>query len=114
MRLTDDARMATWLRQLSGAASDFDWDAGNRAKHRKHGVQPADIEAMFRGRTVFVGRIVQPEHNEDRWLLLGKDLGGRPLALIFTRRGDQLRPISCRPMRANERKVYEQACQETQ
>lgn len=111
MRLVADAAMAAWLERLTGEPNDFDWDAGNRAKHRKHGVHPADIEGMFRSRTVFVGRIVQPAHNEDRWLLLGQEARGRALALIFTRRGEQLRPISCRPMRANERKVYEQACQ---
>jgi uncharacterized DUF497 family protein len=29
--------------------------------------------------------------------------------LVFTRRGDRLRPISCRPMRRTERQVYEEA-----
>ena len=95
-------------------AKDFDWDAGNRAKHRKHGVEPTDIEAMFRGPTVFLGRIIEPAHDEDRWLLLGQESQQRPLALIFTRRGEQLRPISCRPMRVNERKAYEEACQDDQ
>jgi uncharacterized DUF497 family protein len=93
---------------------DFDWDAGNRTKQRKHRVRPADIEGMFRTRTVFLGRIVEPAHDEDRWLLLGQEPGGRRLALIFTRRGEQLRPISCRSMRANEGKVYEKACEEDQ
>ena len=37
---------------------------------------------------------------------------GRKLALIFTRRGERLRPVSCRPMRRNERKVYEEAIRE--
>ena len=39
-------------------------------------------------------------------------LAERLLALIFTRRGEQLRPISCRPMRRNERTLYEEACKE--
>ena len=55
-----------------------------------------------------------PAHDEDRWLLLGQEPHGCRLALIFTRRGERLRPISCRPMRANERKVYETARQEDQ
>ena len=41
--------------------------------------------------------------------LAGKDGGGRRLALIFTRRGDRLRPVSARPMRRKEREVYEEA-----
>ena len=36
MRLVEDTAMAEWLQQLAGAAQDFDWDAGNLAKHRKH------------------------------------------------------------------------------
>jgi uncharacterized DUF497 family protein len=106
--------MAEWLQQLAGEAKDFDWDAGNPAKHRKHAVEPSDVEAMLRRRTVFIGRIVEPAHDEERWLLLGHESRRRPLALIFTRRGEKLRPVSCRPMRAKERKVYEEACQEGQ
>jgi uncharacterized DUF497 family protein len=100
-----------WLQQFAAATRDFDWDA-NRAKQRKHRVQPADIEGMFRARTVFLGRIVEPAHDEDRWLPLGQEPGGRRPALIFTRRGERLRPISCRSMRTNERSVYEEACKE--
>jgi hypothetical protein len=60
MRLVEDAVMVEWLRQLGGEPQDFDWDAGNRIKLRKHGVQAAEVEEMFRARTVFVGRIVEP------------------------------------------------------
>ena len=48
-------------------------------------------------------------HDEARWLLLGETDAERRLALIFTRRGNQLRPISCRPMRRNERRLYDDA-----
>ncbi len=69
--------------------------------------------SLFR-RTVFLaGRIVEPAHEEPRWLLLGETNTGRRLALIFTRRGRKLRPISCRQMRRNERKLYEEAKLET-
>jgi len=112
MRIVGDDLMAEWLERLTGAPSDFDWDAGNRTKHRKHGVRPADVEGMFSDRTVFVGRIVEPVYDEGRWLLLGRAPQGRLLALIFTRRGERLRPISCRPMRRNERVVYEESCEE--
>ena len=53
--------------------------------------------------TVFLAdRIVEPAHDEPRWLLLGETNKGRRLALIFTRRGSKLRPSSCRQMRRNE------------
>ncbi len=63
---------------------------------------------------VFAGRIVQAEHAEPRWLVLGEDSRGRRLALIFTRRSEQLRPISCRPMRTKERRLYEEAIAQEQ
>jgi uncharacterized DUF497 family protein len=68
-----------------------------------------EVESLFH-RTIFLaGRIIQPAHEERRWLLLGETDEGRRLGLIFTRRGDQLRPISCRPMRRNERSLYDEA-----
>jgi uncharacterized DUF497 family protein len=42
-------------------------------------------------------------------LVLGEDGKHRRLALVLTRRDDRLRPISCRPMRGKERRVYEEA-----
>jgi uncharacterized DUF497 family protein len=35
--------------------------------------------------------------------------GGRRAALIFARRGDKLRPISCRAMRKKEKEAYDAA-----
>ncbi len=109
MRFVDDPETAAWLEGLEGVSQDFDWDAGNRAKNRKHGVAPEDVETLLEQPVLLAGRIVQPTHDEPRWLLLGRDDNGRPLALVFTRRGDRLRPISCRPMRRTERQVYEEA-----
>ncbi len=108
MRLADDEAARAWLEEGPG----LDWDAGNLTKNRKHGVRPEDIEAVVAVLPVFVGRIVEPTHDEPRWLLLGQDARGVRLALVFTRRGDRLRPISCRRMRRNERRLYEEACQE--
>jgi uncharacterized DUF497 family protein len=34
------------------------------------------------------------------------------MARFLTRRGERLRPVSCRPMRRHERKVYEEAIRE--
>ncbi len=112
MKLAADATLAVWLEKLSGRPEDFDWDAANQTKHRKHGVEPEDVEALFRHRTLFLGRIVEPTHDELRGLLLGQDASGRRLALVFTRRGARLRPVSCRAMRRQERKVYEEAIAE--
>lgn len=114
MRLEADPDTASWLDRLTGNAEDFEWDEGNRTKHEKHGVAPAEIEAMLRHAVLFAGRIVEPFHPEPRWLMLGTTDVGRRLALIFTRRGERLRPISGRPMRRRERDAYEEACREDQ
>lgn len=109
MKLVSDSSLDDWLAGLTGASEGFDWDEGNRAKGEKHGVEPSEVESLFR-RTVFLaGRIVEPTHDEPRWLLLGETEAGRLLALIFTRREEKLRPISCRAMRRNERRLYDEA-----
>jgi len=92
MKLVGDPEAEAWLEALSAEA--FEWDSGNRSKTARSSSR---------------GRIVDPVHDEPRWLLLGETNAGRRLALIFTRRGSKLRPISCRPMRRNERKVYDEA-----
>ena len=109
MRFDEDPEVAAWLESLESTGENFDRDAGNRTKSRKHGVEAEDVEALLGQPVLLAGRIVQPEHEEPRWLLLGQDAKGRRLALIFTRRADRLRPISCRPMRRTEREVYEKA-----
>jgi uncharacterized DUF497 family protein len=79
----------------------------------KHGVRTVEVEAIFYGQKfIFAGTIVDPSHDEWRGLILGESDAGRPLALIFTRRGGKLRPISCRPMRTGERRLYETSIQE--
>ncbi|HET7855419.1 MAG TPA: BrnT family toxin, partial [Gaiellaceae bacterium] len=75
----------------------------------KHGFRMADVESLLDAAVVFGGRIVEPVHDEDRYLLLGVTSGGRHAALVFTRRGDKLRPLSCRAMRKREREVYDAA-----
>jgi uncharacterized DUF497 family protein len=112
MKLVDDPEMASWLAQFAGRPQDFDWDAGNLTKNRKHRIEQADVEALFHLPLVFVGYIVEPPHDEDRWLALGQNTEGRRLALVFTRRGSRLRAISCRSMRPKEKKIYEDTRQE--
>ena len=112
MRLVEDPATASWLDQFGGEDQDFDWDAGNRSKLTKHRVEQNDVVSMFRSPIVFAGRIVEPAHDEPRWLVLGRSERGRKLALILTRRDERVRPVSCRPMRRNERKIYEEAIAE--
>jgi len=109
MRLVPDPAAERWLRAMTGAREECEWDSGNLTKHRKHEVVPGDVHALIAGDLYFAGRIVEPAHAEPRWLALGENDTGRRLALVFTRRGDRLRPISCRPMRRKEMALYEEA-----
>jgi uncharacterized DUF497 family protein len=114
MRFADDGDAAAWLGALDGRPANFDWDTGNRTKSRKHRVDAEHVEALLRHPVLLAGRIAEPHHDEPRWLLLGRDGKGRRLALIFSRRGDLLRAISCRPMRRTERQIYEKAIGDTE
>ncbi len=114
MKLVSDLRMAKWLAELSGEHADFNWDVNNRTKNRKHGIEQEQIESLFRACMVFIGRIVEPAHNELRWLLLGQDDKGRYLTLIFTFFFALLRPICCRSMRRKERELYDEAVKSDQ
>ena len=109
VKLAADPATERWLIGLTGSDHEFDWDVGNLTKNRKHGVEATDIQALVGGDFYFAGRIVEPVHAEPRWLALGEDAAGRRLSLVFTRRGDRLRPISCRAMRPKERALYEEA-----
>jgi uncharacterized DUF497 family protein len=96
------------LRDFVPDPENFDWDDGNRNKNLKHGLSCEEIESLFRqDQFIFAGRIIEPAHTEWRGLILGQADSGRALTLIFTRRGERLRPISCRPMREGERRFYE-------
>jgi uncharacterized protein len=92
------------------AVSGFDWDDGNRAKCRKHGVSIAEIESLLSGNP----RVApDPQHStmEGRLIAVGRNTAGRPLFVAFTIRtkGDKqlIRPISARYMHAKEIKSYE-------
>jgi uncharacterized DUF497 family protein len=80
MKLVGDPEAEAWLEALSAEA--FEWDSGNRSKNTKHRFESSEVESLFQ-RTVFLaGPIVEPAHDEPRWLLLGETNTGRRLALI--------------------------------
>jgi len=109
MRLVLDEHAAAWLAEFIPDSENFDWDKGNIQKNLKHRISSDDIESIFwQMEYIFAGKIIEPRHAEWRGLILGQTEKGQFVALIFTRRGENLRPISCRPMRLNERRVYEE------
>ena len=90
--------------------SGFDWDDGNLAKCRKHGVTAEIIESQFlRGVTI----LPDTAHSEleQRFRAVGRTEKGRAIFVVFTlrHRGGEafIRPISARYMHAKEVKYYE-------
>jgi uncharacterized DUF497 family protein len=91
-------------------ASGFDWDTGNWEKCQQHGVSIAEIEAVLRGDPQ-IAPAPRRSLAEERFIAVGRTLGGRALFIAFTlriRNGVRLvRPISARYMHAKEIERYE-------
>jgi uncharacterized DUF497 family protein len=104
MRWEVDEEAVAWL----ATAPALEWDDANTQKLTKHRITRAEVAAVFARVPYLLGRIVEPAHAEPRWLALGRTATGRRVAVIFTRRAARLRPISCRAMRPNERRLYEE------
>jgi uncharacterized DUF497 family protein len=112
MNLAPDDTVSHWLQEFVPDPDNFDWDEGNIRKNLKHGYSSEQVESLFwQTEYIFAGKIIEPAHDEWRGLILGLMEGGRATALIFTRRGEKIRPISCRPMRENEWRFYEKRIQ---
>jgi uncharacterized DUF497 family protein len=92
------------------AIAGFDWDAGNLAKCRKHGVSIGEIETLFEG-TPRIAPTLKHAGSEDRFLAVGRTAAGRGLFVIFMFRmvdaTMRIRPISARYMHKKEFDAYE-------
>ena len=88
----------------------FDWDAGNRAKCRKHGVSVAEVEGLF-SRSLLIIPDSAHSQGEERLRAIGRTAMGRSVFLVFTireRAGKRfIRPVSARYMHRKEVKHYE-------
>lgn len=90
----------------------FDWDAGNLAKCRKHGVSIAEIEWALTHDPVVAPDIAH-SISEQRWIAIGRNQAQRAMYVAFTLRTRQgqifTRPVSARYMHAKEQKRYAQS-----
>lgn len=87
----------------------FDWNKGNSEKNKKHGVDDEEAEEPFIDEHKVVMEDAKHSLKERRYLLLGKTIKERKLAVIFTMRREKIRIISARDMNKKERKVYEES-----
>jgi len=95
---------------MQGAIAGFDWDRGNRAKCRKHGVSADEIESLFL-RPVMILPDEAHSLTESRLKAIGRTAAGRHVFFVFTIREKQgkqyIRPISARYMHSKEVEHYE-------
>ena len=80
----------------------FEWDADkNWHNIEKHGIDFEDVVEVFYGL-----HVVRPSdrRGEQRWIAIG-ETKKRTIAVVFTRRGDQIRIISARRARTNEKRT---------
>ena len=86
----------------------FAWDeAKNRANIRKHGLDFADAEEMFR-RPLLIRPDTAEDYGEERWIGIGW-IRGRLALVAFTERPESvIRIISLRRAKRAEQKQYEE------
>ena len=71
-------------------------------------LKSGECEQLFLKKPLFVLEDSGHSVAEKRWAGFGKTDSGRPLVVIFTKRGHLLRVISARDMNSKERKFYEE------
>ena len=88
---------------------EFDWNAGNAGKNKKHGVEDWECEEVFFDQRKVLLKDAIHSANEDRFILLGTTKHDRLLYLVFTVRRRKVRIISARDINKKERYLYEKA-----
>ena len=71
---------------------EFDWDQHNDEHLAKHGISRSDAQDVLSGNHILLE--YQMEGNEQRWVAVGATPTGRILAIVFTVRGEAIRPIT--------------------
>jgi len=82
------------------------WNGDKAASNlRKHGVDFADAATVLEDEAA----LTMPDdyHSEERWVILGMDVLGRLLVVVYTWRSDEPRLISARKANRTERRQYE-------
>jgi len=87
----------------------FHGDSGNAPKLReRHQVTPGECEQVFFTGPLLIAPDVRHSQVERRWAAWGRTAEGRALAVVFTLRGEMIRPLSARDMNRMERRLYAQ------
>jgi uncharacterized DUF497 family protein len=86
-------------------ALQFDWSGGNEEKIAQRSFFTREVveAALSQGHGVIVVCTQPPD--EQRFIRFTV-VRGRAVAVVFTFRGERIRPISARPMSRKERKIH--------
>ena len=91
---------------------NFEWnEAKNRSNIRKHGLDFADAEEIFRG-FLLVRPDTREDYGEERWIGIGMMQGRIAFVAFAEPSPDTVRIISRRKADHEERKKYEKAIQD--
>ena len=71
---------------------EFDWDDANVRHLARHRITPADVEEVFANDPAIAD--YQIFENEERWSAVGVTGTLRVLVIVFTFRGERIRPIT--------------------
>lgn len=84
----------------------FSWDQNKSDANRiKHGISFEQAKEVFDDRNAIVDTS-SGEHDEERWIAIGKTMKQFLIAVVFTVRGSTIRIIAARQARKNEIKDY--------
>lgn len=73
-------------------ATEFDWDEHNIAHLARHKIVPDEFEEAMSNDPIVID--VRDEAGEDRWYALGATKKLRILFLVYTYRGNRIRPVT--------------------
>ena len=82
----------------------FEWDQANVGHHARHGISPAQAEQAVLDPAAVVLEIQAGA--EERVKLVGMEAGGLIIVVIFTFRGDAVRPITAYNATLRMQKIY--------
>lgn len=100
--------------QVKAGVIEFEWDKGNLDKsYAKHGITLKEAEEVFFDERSFVLPDVKHSQKEERFIVVGRSLGGLNLFVVFAFRGKKVRVISARKMHREEVLKYEKLKENT-
>jgi Uncharacterized protein conserved in bacteria len=71
---------------------NFDWDRGNMGHIALHGITASEVEEVFANDPADIG--FETVEGEGRWTVIGHTDTPRFLVVVWTMRGENVRPIT--------------------